>query len=485
MLHGITVWVESKWFSQSKPVITNPFSLQVTCHPEPGGLGEPVQSVFPLPYSPFHNVSSFVLCINRTSCAPAMKDVLVKMEPFQCKVLEAQSFIASSRAERDLIDPAKEEGNPAAASLLQKLSSFRVVGMMVAMKDVLDILNECNRLLQFRLLTYKGMMENVRRSERKLERSFLGDNGVQSFSFKAFLAELGGVGGEAGLRYNLAQSPNRILRVKYKNAEEPIRIKLGDLVEVEAAARQLAQGAKEQIQLRFQSAPILECFSILDPQCFPTEEGLVGEYGNVQMEKLVQHFGQKHAGKEPSINPDKALQEWDGVKDFMYSVRKDPCVSGMITALLDDEKAADKAEGCGDGEGDDEEKEPEVDEAGEAPLLEREQRRKDLNTRYFKVFAKFWRTIRGLRGAARFPNVYKLAKIYITLPLTSIECERGFSAQNRIKSKARNRLEVPRLEALMKLSLAYRQQGVDLTSVASIPILEEAAKLFDELKRRR
>ena len=41
------------------------------------------------------------------------------------------------------------------------------------------------------------------------------------------------------------------------------------------------------------------------------------------------------------------------------------------------------------------------------------------------------------------------------------------------------------LERLMRISLAYRQQGIDLTAKTSTPILEEAAKLFDQKNRRR
>ena len=60
---------------------------------------------------------------------------------------------------------------------------------------------------------------------------------------------------------------------------------------------------------------------------------------------------------------------------------------------------------------------------------------------------------------ADFPNPYKLVNIYIyTLqPHSSIDCERGFSAPNRIKSKSRNRLSVARLELLMRLSLLHKQ----------------------------
>ncbi|CAM9461409.1 unnamed protein product, partial [Laminaria digitata] len=52
------------------------------------------------------------------------------------------------------------------------------------------------------------------------------------------------------------------------------------------------------------------------------------------------------------------------------------------------------------------------------------------------------------------PNLYKVVKIYIVQPHSSIESERGFSAQNRIKTPARSKVSVARLELLMRLSLS-------------------------------
>ena len=98
---------------------------------------------------------------------------------------------------------------------------------------------------------------------------------------------------------------------------------------------------------------------------------------------------------------------------------------------------------------------------------------------FIKLWVAFWRKVKSSNGGGHFPNLYKLVKVYIVQPHSSIECERGFSAQNRIKSKARNRLSVPRLELLMRLSLLHKQQGVDLTAESSDGILREAALIFD------
>ena len=52
-----------------------------------------------------------------------------------------------------------------------------------------------------------------------------------------------------------------------------------------------------------------------------------------------------------------------------------------------------------------------------------------------------------------FPDYIVFAKIALVVPLNSASCERGFSAQNRIKSKSRNRLDDDQVDRLMKISV--------------------------------
>lgn len=78
-----------------------------------------------------------------------------------------------------------------------------------------------------------------------------------------------------------------------------------------------------------------------------------------------------------------------------------------------------------------------------------------------------------------------LVKIHIVQPHASIACERGFSAQDRMKQNCYIRRTIPCLELLTRLFLVYRHQGFDLTAESSTPILKEAAELFDKTKKRR
>ena len=45
-----------------------------------------------------------------------------------------------------------------------------------------------------------------------------------------------------------------------------------------------------------------------------------------------------------------------------------------------------------------------------------------------------------------------VCKLLLCIPVTSIECERTFSTQNRIKNKLRNRLGEERVDVLIKIT---------------------------------
>jgi hypothetical protein len=51
-----------------------------------------------------------------------------------------------------------------------------------------------------------------------------------------------------------------------------------------------------------------------------------------------------------------------------------------------------------------------------------------------------------------YPTLSKLASISLTLPISTADCERGFSTMNRIKTDSRNRLKTTTLDMLIRLS---------------------------------
>ena len=90
----------------------------------------------------------------------------------------------------------------------------------------------------------------------------------------------------------------------------------------------------------------------------------------------------------------------------------------------------------------------------------------------FSAFAKDTTTL----YAEEFPDFCTLLEFLMDIPMNSATCERGFSAQNRIKTAKRNRLNDDRLETILKVSINGPRWGeFDYTN---------AAENFRELKRR-
>ena len=56
--------------------------------------------------------------------------------------------------------------------------------------------------------------------------------------------------------------------------------------------------------------------------------------------------------------------------------------------------------------------------------------------------------------ADEFPEYAKIAAFALAIPVSSVPCERGFSAQKRIQSRLRSRLLLPKVEKIMKISLS-------------------------------
>lgn len=77
-----------------------------------------------------------------------------------------------------------------------------------------------------------------------------------------------------------------------------------------------------------------------------------------------------------------------------------------------------------------------------------------------------------------FPTISKIIKVALVLPVTSVPCERGFSTQNRIKSKFRNSLNNKNLDILMRIS----ELGPEKLNEAQ---LLRVCNIWWELKHRR
>ena len=75
-----------------------------------------------------------------------------------------------------------------------------------------------------------------------------------------------------------------------------------------------------------------------------------------------------------------------------------------------------------------------------------------------------------------YPEISRLCRIALCVPVTSVACERGFSLQNKIKVKARTSLNPESLETLMKLAVG--------PSIEEFPY-ERAIRHWNNEKKRR
>ena len=76
-----------------------------------------------------------------------------------------------------------------------------------------------------------------------------------------------------------------------------------------------------------------------------------------------------------------------------------------------------------------------------------------------------------------FPNLLTLANIALIMPYQTADCERGFSAQNHIKSAKRGRIQSKQLNALMRIKI----EGGNLQDFN----YAKATKVWKDMKRRR
>ena len=157
----------------------------------------------------------------------------------------------------------------------------------------------------------------------------------------------------------------------------------------------------EQITARFpqESQDLVDAFSILSLRgvSFMTSEEL-SNYGNVQLLKLLNHFGQERSNERgvifPAVvNPTQAKVEWSLLKDV---VKEQHYPTEKLSTL-------------------------------------------------WSCIVKF--------HADTFPNLLKLAELAVILPLQTADVERGFSAQNLTKTAHRNRMEAETLDNLMTISV--------------------------------
>ena len=128
---------------------------------------------------------------------------------------------------------------------------------------------------------------------------------------------------------------------------------------------------------------------IFDMEQLPTVDTELANSGNAELEVLLDHYGEGKNGHVPHVDCNACRDEWMLMKQL---------VSKNYPAMQ------------------------------MRPLWE-------------LLYSKYRET---------FPNLLKLVSAALAIPVTSADCERGFSTQNRIKYAHRTSLGAKRLDVLMR-----------------------------------
>lgn len=162
--------------------------------------------------------------------------------------------------------------------------------------------------------------------------------------------------------------------------------------------RKLIDQLIENLKSRFPDSGVISSFSIFDPQNLPPSADLIS-YGDNEIKTLAEYYGVSKqaddgAELEPLLDGDELKAEWIELKQIMSRNFKDSSIQGMAKKLLT-----------------------------------------------------------SIEMQEQFPNTLQLLTIALTIPVSSVDCERGFSKQNLIKTKIRARLKTETVSTLMTMSV--------------------------------
>lgn len=160
---------------------------------------------------------------------------------------------------------------------------------------------------------------------------------------------------------------------------------------------QFAIATIESLQDRFPDSEILNSLRIFDPRELPPQYNQIHSYGYNEIQTLVNFYGKPKNFRQieypPIIDGNLLIKEWDIFKYRLHNYR-------TTTTIYT------------------------------------------------------WKAFFDLPNfSTQFPNITKLASIFLITPLSNAVVERVFSHQNLIKTKSRNRLNVSTLHMLLLIAL--------------------------------
>ena len=160
--------------------------------------------------------------------------------------------------------------------------------------------------------------------------------------------------------------------------------------------RNFTEAVVQNLEDRFPDLPIWSAFKILDPQSYPSKATSLRDFGKKEVITIVDHFCTPKFGDGIEYDEiiDQALfqREWPVFKRSVYDNYRSLSFKELAKEIITQKKAS-------------------------------------------------------------FPTISKLLKLIIVLPMSSVPCERGFSAHNRIRAKFRQQLVQKTVKSLMFISV--------------------------------
>jgi len=319
-------------------------------------------------------------------------------------------------------------GNKSAATIFADLRKFSILAPIKHLNDILDELQKLSKFFQRTSVSFSQVAPLVEGLINVLERRYVSVSTPDDLKFgpkyNAFKKELPtffrsirvGTGLSSEFKYG------GISCVK-DMAEAGVALELADYVEA----------LIENLRERFPKS-VLDFWSnaaCLDPDEIPDDLEQHPSYGGAQFYELVKHFRQhlQDSGIEVPTGPSGEAEIKRLWRDFLDRCRP---FADAASTQWEELKAGLKAK---------------------ADALKKKGKKAASTDPPVSKLAMFWSKVFKTELRLQCPLVCAVAMRVLVIPLSSVDCERGFSQQNLIRTKHRTSLDISTLDSHMRVLL--------------------------------
>ncbi|MCO5554722.1 hypothetical protein L7F22_008256 [Adiantum nelumboides] len=284
-------------------------------------------------------------------------------------------------------------------TLFNKLANFEFMYNLHFLSDVLDRLGMLSRVFQYDFVDVTAVASFIDTEIRALEMFFIDEPIVDmnaSTHDRCSFHIIPGYGSLDGQLHALRESirGDHFRSIKISRKEDG-----SDLDACIEFQKSFVKCIIENLKERFCDNSITSCFKALAPCSFPKKKEVFRDFGNIELEKLVEFYGEEKVS-ESGVKYNPIVMKLETKREYQYFKLQ-------------------------------------------APSEWNEWSMKDT-----------WVAIaRNSTMREKYPMLLTLANIAFLQCCSTASCERGFSKQNLIKSKLRNHLNVRTVESLMRISI--------------------------------